>query len=260
MPGDSTSSDLLAPGDPEPFMLLNASGACPLVLACDHASNRVPEKLVNLGLGPGELASHIAWDPGAALVAKALSSKLDAALVMSAYSRLVIDCNRPLASPQLIAERSDNVVVPGNRALPDIERAARIREVYRPYHDAVGDLLRRRTDPKLLLSIHTFTPQFNGEPRPWHVGVAWYRDSRFASALFTALSAHGDLVVGYNQPYAIETDFDYTIPVHGEGQGLPSAMVEIRQDCVEGVADVEQWANRLAQGLRYALASLAIHI
>ena len=250
MVADMHPAMLLARDEPPPFTLINPAGTSPLVLVCDHANNRVPKKLGNLGLGAAELATHIAWDPGAALVALALSKELDAPLVLSEYSRLVIDCNRPLESPQLVAELSAGIVVPGNRALSAEERESRVREVYQPYHDAVRDLLEQRTKPVALLSIHSFTPQLHDEPRPWHIGVACYRDCRLASALFSALSENKDIRVGFNEPYAIETEFDYTIPEHGEGRGLPSAMVEIRQDVVTTGVEVDQWARRLVQAWR----------
>jgi predicted N-formylglutamate amidohydrolase len=84
------------------------------LLVCDHAANRVPRQLGSLGLDAAQLADHIAWDPGAAVVARRLSAHLDAPLVLSGYSRLVIDCNRPLGHPQSIAEQSAGVPIPGN--------------------------------------------------------------------------------------------------------------------------------------------------
>lgn len=73
---------------------------------CDHASNRVPRLLGNLGLEPAQLADHIGWDPGAAEVARRLSGHLDAPLGLSGYSRLAVDCNRPPDSRESItAER-----------------------------------------------------------------------------------------------------------------------------------------------------------
>mgnify|MGYP001263269042 CR=1 FL=1 len=247
MVADRQTATLLECDEPQPFTVINPAGTSPLVLVCDHANNRVPKKLDNLGLSAAELATHIAWDPGAALVAMTLSKELDAALVLSEYSRLVIDCNRPLESPQLVAELSAGIVVPGNQALSAEERESRIREVFQPYHDAVRDLLEQRTKPAALMSIHSFTPQLHDTPRPWHIGVACYRDCRFASALFSALSENRDICVGFNEPYAIETEFDYTIPEHGEGRGLPSAMVEIRQDVLTTAVETDQWARRLVQ-------------
>lgn len=253
---------LLETDEPAAFELFNAEGKGSAVLVCDHAANRVPRQLHELGLDEVRLADHIAWDPGAAAVARLLAAHLDAPLVLSAYSRLLIDCNRPLHSPQSIAERSDGVAVPGNLALSQEHRQARIDAVFHPYHDAIERLLDLRgKQPTLFISVHSFTPVLDGEPRPWHVGVSWYRDRRFARLLFDALAHSDDIVVGDNQPYPIEEAFDYTIPQHGARRGLPSAMIEIRQDGIRTEASVQAWAARLASAYRrIEAAALAIRL
>lgn len=222
-----------------------------MVLVCDHASNRVPQRLQQLGLPDAALADHIAWDPGAAQVAMALAERLNAVLVMSGYSRLVIDCNRPLSSPQSIPEISAGVVIPGNQNLSATERDTRIQTLFIPYQRAIDDILQQRQDGvTALLSIHSFTPILNNTPRPWHMGVACYRHDTFARSLYSTLSQPGDVVVGFNQPYAIESEFDYTIPEQGEARGLPSAMIEIRQDGIDSPTAVQQWAQRLENALQ----------
>jgi predicted N-formylglutamate amidohydrolase len=109
MDSDSSASTLalLGSDEPPPVELVNDGGRSSAVLVCDHASNRVPQQLGTLGLDAAQLADHIGWDPGAAEVARRLSTLLDAPLVLSGYSRLVIDCNRPLRSTGSIAEESD---------------------------------------------------------------------------------------------------------------------------------------------------------
>jgi predicted N-formylglutamate amidohydrolase len=247
----TTSTLLLQPAEPPPFQIINASGKGSAVLVCDHASNRVPWCMDDLGLDSQQLADHIGWDPGAADVARALSELLDAPLVLSGYSRLVIDCNRPLQSPESIAEQSAGVAVPGNRNLSARDREQRIATFFRPYHQAIDQLLdARRHQPALLLSIHSFAAVLDGQRRPWHVGVAYRHDHRLAQRLHEALSQRGDIRVGYNQPYPIEDAFDYTIPVHGEGRGLASAMIEIRQNEIQSPAVAATWAKRLAQAFQ----------
>jgi len=232
--------------------LVNGDGRSNVVLVCDHASQRVPRRLGTLGLDGSRLAEHIGWDPGAAAVARQLSSRLDAPLVLSGYSRLVIDCNRPLHSPQSIPEESDGVSIPGNLGLSADERSARAGALFHPYHDAIARVLDRRPDrPSVLLSIHSFAPILSGRVRPWHVGVSSRRERRLASLLLAELRVHPDgLTVGENEPYAIDDDLDYTIPVHGEARGLPSALIEIRQDGIEKPADTEAWAERIAEAVQ----------
>jgi predicted N-formylglutamate amidohydrolase len=253
MDSDTSASTvaLLGTDEPPPVELVNAGGQSSAVLVCDHAANRVPRRLGCLGLSAVQLADHIGWDPGAADVARRLSALLDAPLVLSGYSRLVIDCNRPLRSAGSIAEQSDGVPVPGNRGLSPWERESRINALYRPYHDAIDRLLDGRTRrPSLLLSIHSFTPVLNGRPRPWHIGISHWRDRRLAALMLGVLARSGDFTVGDNAPYPIDADIDYTLPVHGEGRGLPGVMIEIRQDGIRTAAGTAAWAARLAESYR----------
>lgn len=239
---------LLQSDEPPAVEVVNADGGSSAVLVCDHASNRVPRRLGSLGLDAAQLADHIGWDPGAADVARRLSVLLDAPLVLSGFSRLVIDCNRPLPSRQCVPERSGGVAVPGNLAMSSADRQRRIDELYGPYHAAIHRLLDARApQPTLLLSIHSFTPVLHNHARPWHVGISYWRERGFADLWRAALARSGDIVVGDNQPYPIESEIDYTIPVHGGNRGLPSVMIEIRQDQIRSEQQVSAWAARLAQ-------------
>ncbi|MGB7934098.1 MAG: N-formylglutamate amidohydrolase [Gammaproteobacteria bacterium] len=102
----------------------------------------------------------------------------------------------------------------------------------------------------MLLSIHSFTPVLNGRPRPWHIGVSHWGGRRLAALMLGAVAHSGEFTVGDNAPYPIDDDVDYTIPVHGEGRGLPSVMIEIRQDGIQTAAGAAAWAARLAASFR----------
>ncbi|WP_331352821.1 N-formylglutamate amidohydrolase [Cellvibrio sp. UBA7671] len=248
-------STLLLPTEPAAVELFNQQGKSNLVLVCDHASNRVPVCLDKLGLSDDQLAEHIGWDPGAATVARLLAKALDAPLLLSGYSRLVIDCNRPIESNELIPEQSAGIVIPGNQNLSAYERADRIQNLFIPYHDAIDALLDARLlsnpkHPTLFLSIHSFTPFLFNQQRPWHIGVSHKSDARFAKDLYRALVQQGDIIVGLNEPYPIEDAFDYSIPTHGEARGLPCAMIEIRQDGLTTETGIERWAARIANAYR----------
>lgn len=246
-----SSELLLTEGDPPPFDLVNPQGRSGTVLICDHAANRIPTRLGDLGLGAEALQTHIAWDPGAAAVARTLSRLLDAPLVLSGYSRLAIDCNRPPESPDSIAERSAGIAVPGNRELTEPQRRLRIDELFTPYHCAIEALLDgRQGEPTRLLSIHSFTPILDGVTRHWVVGVASRRARAFAAGVIRALRERNVGVVGDNQPYAIDDAQDYSLPIHGERRGIDHAMVEIRQDGLIAPTDARRWAEHLAAAIR----------
>jgi len=245
------------PDDPYPVDLRRLYGRSEIFLTCDHAGRRLPESLGTLGLSTADMDRHIAWDIGAAGLAERLSDRLDAALVMQRYSRLVIDCNRPLTAPTSITVVSEATEIAGNQGLAPQQVHARVREVFDPYHDRIDaelELRRRAGRPTVLISVHSFTPVFHGEARPWHVGLLYNRDPGFAQVLSDGFEG-GAFTVGHNVPYSVSDVTDYTIPVHGERRGIPHVMIEVRQDLIEKEAGQDEWADRLAGLLGQALTS-----
>jgi len=239
---------MLETNEPATFEIVNPDGLSNAILVCDHASNRIPVALKNLGLDAEQLADHIAWDLGAAEVARALSKLINAPLVLSGYSRLVIDCNRPLSSPESIPEQSAGIDVPGNKNLTDDERNNRVDTFFWPYHNAIKELLNKRQNPStILLSIHSFTPVLYKQLRPWHIGISHKSDNGLAKFFYQQLSQLKELNVGFNQPYPIEDEYDFTIPTHGDGRSIPNIMIEIRQDTIQTTNEATAWAKRLAQ-------------
>ena len=244
-----TAFKLLEDDEPPPFTVEREGGASPFVIAVDHASNRIPRRLGDLGLPEAERQRHIAWDIGAAAVARGLSQALDAACVLQNYSRLVVDCNRSPNVTSSVPVLSEATPIPGNRDLSPAERLARIREILDPYQDRIAGLLDARDRakrPSVLIALHSFTPVFLDEARPWHIGLLYNRDARLAHALMALLAARGDLVVGDNEPYAVSDETDYTIPVHGEQRGLIHVEIEIRQDLIAAPEGQAAWVERLA--------------
>jgi predicted N-formylglutamate amidohydrolase len=249
---------LLVATDPPPVGRLDAGSASPFVVICDHAGNAVPRRLGDLGLPRSELERHIGIDIGALPVAQGLAARLEAPLVFQRYSRLVVDCNRRLTAPDSMAVVADGTAIPANRDLAPAARAARAEEIMAPYHASISELLDRRVtvgQPTILVSVHSFTPQLRAKPapRPWHVALCWGPDDRFSRRVLARLEAPGDLRCGANEPYSVEMEADYSIPVHGEGRGLPYVELEVRQDLLADAQAAAGWALRLAGALRDAL-------
>ncbi|MEM6711423.1 MAG: N-formylglutamate amidohydrolase [Pseudomonadota bacterium] len=224
-----------------------------LIVVCDHAENTLPAAYGTLGLDPNELERHIGYDIGAKSLSQKLAERLNASLVMSRYSRLLIDPNRGGDDPTLIMRLSDGAVVPGNARIDLQERHKRVELFYRPYDEAITaacDHVRAVTGrAPVLFSIHSFTPLWRGHPRPWHAGVLWDRDARLAVPLIQALKDEGDLIVGDNEPYRGELPGD-TMHRHGTCKGYPHALLEVRQDLICDEAGVDRWADRLEPMIR----------
>lgn len=254
-----TPEPLLADGEPPPVSVYREGGAAPFVLTCDHAGRRVPARLGRLGLDEAEFDRHIAYDIGASAVSRTIADRLDAILIEQAYSRLVIDCNRPTGSESSMPTISESTPIPGNVGLSEGEREARIAALFRPYHAAIEAVLDRRKAegrPSVLIAMHSFTPVFKGVARPWHIGTFYGRDGRLAATLVDALRLEDRFVVGDNEPYSASDATDYAIPVYGERRGLLHVGIELRQDLVTSPGGQADFADILARLLPTALAAL----
>lgn len=232
---DAAAEDggLLTPEDPAPFTVFNATGAAPILLLCDHASNAVLHRLGGLGLLERDLNRHIAHDIGAPGVTRYLASRFDAPAILAGYSRLVIDCNRHLGHETSIIRESDATVIPGNAHLTEADRAARANACFWPYHREIARTLAgfdaRRIVPALI-AVHSFTPVLLGQRRPWQIGVLWTEDGRIAQPLIAALRARTGYEIGDNEPYSGRTHTGFTIAEHATAAGRPCVMLEIRED------------------------------
>ncbi len=248
---------LLGPGDPPPFSVYNETGKAPLLLLCDHASKAVPKSLNMLGISDAELSQHVGWDIGGLEIALELSKQLDAPLVASGYSRLVIDCNRWPKGEGSTPEISDTVHVPGNKGITKNEADARAEACFWPYHREITRQLDRMTEvgrkQVCVIVMHTFTPEMKGFKRPWHVGVLWNRDWHLPEPLLAELRKDKSLVVGDNEPYSARDAYEYTLNAHPGARGIPHCSIEVRQDLVGTPQEAHSWGRRLADPIRVAV-------
>ncbi len=130
------------------------------------------------------LVTHRGWDIGALAVAKGLAKNLDAPLHFATTTRLLIDLNRSVHVKSVWSEWS--------RELQPAERAAVIHTYYLPYRTAVQDQLTRliaQGQRVLHLSIHSFTPVFEGIVRNATVGILYDPRRRLEATIARALAA-----------------------------------------------------------------------
>jgi len=228
----------------------------PILLIADHASNRIPDAL-DLGIAAALLDDHVAIDIGVAPMSRALAHRLGCAAILATASRLVVDLNRDPDDPAVVPASSDGHVISGNAAIDAAARAARVDRYWKPYHALIAgriDALR----PRLLLSLHSFTPRLTSRPddaRPWEIGILYNRDDRAARLAIPLLRAAG-IVTGDNEPYSGRL-LNATMNRHAERRGLPYLGIEVRQDLIDRDAGVEDWASRLESVIRSVAAALA---
>jgi predicted N-formylglutamate amidohydrolase len=231
-----------------------------VLFLCDHAANALPPAYGMLGLDAADLCRHIAYDIGAAWVTRRLAAIFEAPAILSTFSRLLIDPNRGADDPTLVAKLSDRRIIPGNAGADEAEINARREAFWSPYREAISariEAMLAKGPIPVVISIHSFTPTWRGEPRPWQIGILWDSDSRLARPLIEALMAD-NVVTGDNEPYdgALVGD---TLDDEVTRRGLAGLLIEIRQDLIGTQDGAAIWAERLASVLRPFLARPELH-
>ncbi|AVX06171.1 N-formylglutamate amidohydrolase [Maritalea myrionectae] len=238
---------LLTDADPNPIDFFNPEGDADILLVCEHAGQKVPEKLFGLQLSNSDMDKHIGWDIGAAAVTREMAKLLNAPAILQRYSRLVVDCNRPPEAPDAMPEVADNIPIPGNQNLDRTARQQRIDEIFWPFHHAVEAAIHSKRF-RLVLSIHSFTPQLGDEARPWPLAFLYRGDVATPTKLASFIhQEQPDLAIGMNEPYQIDDESDWFVPQHGETNNIPHSLIEIRNDQIEDTEGQNRWAMQLAK-------------
>lgn len=168
------------------------------VITCEHASNTVPPAYAHLFKGAETtLASHRGWDPGAREMALSLATELDAPVFLSEATRLLIEANRSIGHEQLYSEYT--------RELSDAGRQTLLTDFYKPYREAVTRTITLLPKPVLHLSIHSFTPFWNGEDRAIDIGLLFDPSRALETDVCLAwkklLEKRSAFLVEFNEPY-----------------------------------------------------------
>lgn len=234
----------------------HAKGQGPWLVVCEHASAFIPAEFDHLGLDLQARASHVAWDIGALDVAVALSRQLDAPLIAGGISRLVYDCNRPASAPDCIPARSEIHDIPGNAGLTQADRSDRFDRVHTPFHDAVDAEIDAHR-PAMLITIHSFTPVYNGVPRDLDLGFLYHSDGAAAHKLMAAVKNDSAYKCALNEPYGPQDGVTYMLEKHGDANGLPSVMIEIRNDLIDTADKAQEMAAHLSRALIAAFPDLS---
>jgi predicted N-formylglutamate amidohydrolase len=247
---------LLGANEPHPAHIVNEHGSSPFVLICEHAANRIPAGLGDLGLSEMDRNRHIAWDIGAEGTAHFLSKLLDAPLILQNYSRLVYDCNRPPESEGAMPVVSEVFEIPGNRNLAPKDRLARTREIYRPFMAAINDHLDVRASngrPAVPVSIHSFTRLYKGKERNVELGLLFDHHASIANHLVRCFP---QFETRLNEPYGPKDGVMHLMNVVAAPRNLPHLMIEIRNDLIATEKTQMEWGHCLSVPLQQAAAKL----
>lgn len=229
-------------------MVVEGRVDAPVFLTCEHASQRLPEPWRFQGSDERLIGTHWAYDLGAREIALDLAAALDATAVFAEFSRLLVDPNRSEGSPDLFRACADGEPVLLNQGLSEEERKLRLARYHRPYHEAVDTALRDSKAP-LLMSIHTFTPVYEGAVREVQLGVLYDEYEEHAFALGEALS-HRLPAVAYNEPWSGKDGLIYSAESHARKRSRVALEIEVRQDLAVDAAYRAQLVPVLAEHIR----------
>jgi predicted N-formylglutamate amidohydrolase len=235
---------------------LNEDKESNFLIICDHASNRIPDEYKNLGLNEEILTTHIAYDLGVKEVATHLSKQLQSPLVMTDFSRLLIDANRGIDDPTLIMKISDGKIIRGNEDISFLkncsEKKHRVASYYNIYHNKISEIIERSLKKNIfpaIISIHSFTPSFGGNERSTELGILWDSDNRLPDIFFNYFNKnYKEIIIGNNKPYTGRMKND-TLYRHATRQGLANILIEIRQDLIADSAKQIFFSKLIAQPL-----------
>jgi predicted N-formylglutamate amidohydrolase len=200
-----------------------------IFLTCEHASERLPDGYAWPAADERLVGTHWAFDPGAAAITSELAERLRAPAVLSRFSRLLVDPNRPDSSDTLFRTEAEGAPVELNRVLDEAERTRRLERFHRPYHDAIHRRLGLHAAAGIVFSVHTFTPVYEGQVRQVEVGVLF--DTQDALALDAAAAIRdAGFVTALNEPYSGKAGLIYSAERHAGAHGRKALELEVRQD------------------------------
>jgi predicted N-formylglutamate amidohydrolase len=173
-----------------------------VLLTCEHGGNVVPRPFAGL-FDPDVLETHAAYDLGALGVAKVLAAELDAPLLYSTVTRLLVDPNRSLHNPRVFSKPV--------RAVPAETRTRIEAAYYTPHRSRIERHVVEHRGRVLHLAVHSFAPRLNGAVRDAEIGLLYDPKRSAERALCerwqAGLVASSPAVrVRRNYPYRGDTD------------------------------------------------------
>lgn len=236
------------------FTLLNSDSRCPVLLLCEHAENKIPDELGDLGLSdPSILNGHHAFDPPMKKITEGLAKELGATAIMGNYTRLIADLNRDEKHPDVIVQHYFGYNIPANIGLSEAEKEARLAAYYYPYHAQVElhiERLKKTGQIPFILSLHSFTesPGENMPERPWDIGLL-YNEYEDAAHFFSDYLSkhHPEFHVGHNVPYDLKIMKTSSVVTHGDHNNLPNLLIELKNEVFDsGEQTHEKWVDIFA--------------
>lgn len=217
-----------------------------IIITCEHAGNHIPESYLPYFKNADQvLQSHEGWDPGTWPLANLLAKAFDAPLFGCQTSRLLIEVNRSLHHPQLFSRYTSQ--------LNDKEKQEVINSFYLPYRTQVENEISASPKPVLHLSIHSFTPIWNGIARDVDIGLLFDPDRK----LELSFCQHYEMALNkvpppyrlqFNKPYlGIDDGLTTYLRTKFKDKDYAGIEIEINQKLISNQEEISQ---KLISGLK----------
>jgi len=163
-----------------------------VVVTCEHAFNVLPDEYSWTEHDKRHFVDeHWGYDIGAFDMADALAKELKCVFVHSVYSRLLVDTNRSIVADTLFRKSGDGYILDLNKDMTYEEEQKRIKKYFLCYYEAIRQVS-TKVNPDYILSIHSFTSMYEGQPRSLEVGVLYGHESTdFANDLNEGMNNKG---------------------------------------------------------------------
>jgi predicted N-formylglutamate amidohydrolase len=238
-----------------PEAILPRTPRSPFYFTCEHASNAVPDEFTLAAADKPWMDTHWAWDPGAAMVTRAMASRFGSGAILAKASRLICDVNRKIGGPGFILSDVEGSPLSFNQGVDEVETERRVERYYLPYHRALHDRLQDRLSegqPPLLLAVHSFTPVMDDKVREMEIAVVFDGQCPDKAHTFIESFRSQGLKVGVNKPYSGIKGQMYSAWYHGKGCGMDYLELEMRQDFFK----TREGAHAMTEAVAKALESL----
>jgi len=229
-----------------------------VLLTCEHAQGALPRPYAWSEKDSWVRNTHYAFDIGSAVLTREMAQRLGCVAVLGRFSRLLVDLNRPLASETLFRQEADGKTLEINSNMSRADRDWRLWRYYLPYHMALGEVA-ARVDPGLVLSMHTFNPEYEGNTRSFELGVLCTTEDELARQIAQRLNESG-FSVQINQPWSGRDGFMFAadcVKIASRPGTRKSIMLEVRNDLALNTA----WRSRAIECVASAIPDtyLAAH-
>ena len=244
-----STNDMIPSYIAESLEILESPTPSSIMLTCEHASNKLPPPYCWQSERPGLEQSHWAWDPGAADITRALAKAIHAPALLSKWSRLWIDLNRPVDSPTMFRSVADGAPILLNNNLSESDANARIAHAYTPYHATLQRLI-TSIKPSLGFSTHTFTPCYEGTVRDVEIGILFDSAEAAGQVLIDSFTRAG-FITKANEPWSGKSGMMFAISDATYDKNAVALEIEVRQDIATDPTARARVVSVLSKALPY---------